>query len=48
MMLEFLKRTRRVLQFINVAAGTLLIALGIALVLDRFGMIWSLITPAAG
>jgi cytochrome c-type biogenesis protein len=46
MMLEFLKRTRRVLQFINVAAGTLLIALGIALVLDRFGMIWSLITPA--
>ena len=48
MMLEFLKRARKVLRFINVAAGTLLIALGIALVLDRFGMIWSLIAPAAG
>ena len=47
-MLVFLKRTRRVLQYINVAAGTLLIGLGIALVLDRFGMLWSLIAPAAG
>jgi cytochrome c-type biogenesis protein len=47
-MLVFLKRARRVLQFINVAAGTLLIGLGIALVLDRFGMLWSLIAPAAG
>jgi cytochrome c-type biogenesis protein len=48
LMLEFLQKTRRILKFINVAAGTLLIALGIALVLDRFGMIWSLIAPAAG
>ena len=48
LMLEFLQKTRRILQFINVAAGTLLIALGIALVLDRFGMLWSLIAPAAG
>jgi cytochrome c-type biogenesis protein len=48
LMLVFLKRARRVLQFINVAAGTLLIGLGIALVLDRFGMLWSLIAPAAG
>ena len=46
--LVFLQRARRVLQFINVAAGTLLIALGIALVLDRFGMLWSLIAPGAG
>jgi cytochrome c-type biogenesis protein len=48
MMLEFLKRARKVLRFINVAAGTLLIALGIALVLDRLGMLWSLIARAAG
>lgn len=48
LMLVFLKRTRRVLSFINVAAGTLLIGLGLALVFDRFGVIWSLIGSAAG
>lgn len=46
--LVFLQRARRVLRGINIAAGTLLIALGIALVLDRFGMLWSLIAPGAG
>lgn len=46
--LVFLQRARRVLNIINVAAGTLLIALGIALVLDRFGMLWSLMAPGAG
>lgn len=48
LILVFLQRTRRVLQYINVAAGTLLIGLGIALILDRFGMLWSLIAPGAG
>jgi cytochrome c-type biogenesis protein len=48
LMLVFLKRTRRVLQFVNMAAGTLLIGLGLALVFDRFGAIWSLIGSAAG
>lgn len=48
LMLVFLQKARRVLQFVNVAAGTLLIALGIALVLDRVGMLWSLIASAAG
>jgi len=48
LMLGFLQKTRRILKFVNVAAGTLLIALGIALVLDRFSMLWSLIAPAAG
>jgi len=48
LMLVFLKRARRAMQFVNVAAGTLLIGLGLALVFDRFGMLWSLITPAAG
>lgn len=46
--LVFLQRARRVLKIINAAAGTLLIVLGIALVLDRFGMLWSLIAPGAG
>jgi hypothetical protein len=36
------------MQFVNIAAGTLLIGLGLALVFDRFGMLWSLIAPAAG
>jgi cytochrome c-type biogenesis protein len=48
MMLVFLKKTRRLMQFVNVAAGVLLIGLGLALVFDRFGMLWSLIAPAAG
>lgn len=48
LILVFLQKARRVLQFVNVAAGTLLIALGIALVLDRVGMLWSLIASAAG
>jgi len=48
LMLVFLQRARRVMQFVNVAAGTLLIGLGLALVFDRFGMFWSLIAPAAG
>lgn len=48
MMLVFLKRTRRFMQFVNVAAGVLLIGLGLALVFDRFGMLWSLMAPAAG
>jgi cytochrome c-type biogenesis protein len=48
LMLVFLQRARRVLQFINMAAGTLLIGLGLALVFDRFGVIWSLIGSAAG
>jgi cytochrome c-type biogenesis protein len=47
-MLVFLQRARRILQFVNIAAGTLLIALGIALVLDRFSMLWSLIAPGPG
>ena len=48
MMLVFLQKARRVMQFVNIAAGTLLIGLGFALVFDRFGMLWSLIAPAAG
>ena len=48
MMLVFLKKARRLMQFVNVAAGVLLIGLGLALVFDRFGMLWSLIAPAAG
>jgi cytochrome c-type biogenesis protein len=48
LILLFLQKARRMLQFFNVAAGMLLIALGIALVLDRFGMLWSLVAPAAG
>ena len=48
MILVFLKKARRVLQFVNLAAGTLLIGLGAALIFDRFGMFWSLIAPAAG
>lgn len=48
LMLVFLKKARPVMQFVNVAAGTLLIGLGLALVFDRFGMLWSLIAPATG
>jgi cytochrome c-type biogenesis protein len=48
LMLVFLKKTRRFMQFVNVAAGMLLIGLGLALVFDRFGMLWSLMAPAAG
>jgi cytochrome c-type biogenesis protein len=48
LLLVFLRKTRRVLQFVNVAAGVLLIALGLVLVFDRFGMLWSLIIPPAG
>jgi cytochrome c-type biogenesis protein len=48
LMLVFLQKARRVMQFVNIAAGTLLIGLGLALVFDRFGMLWSLIAPAAG
>ena len=48
MMLVFLKKARRMLQFVNIAAGTLLIGLGIALIFDRFGMFWTWMTPAAG
>lgn len=48
LMLVFLKRTRRFMQFVNVAAGMLLIGLGLALVFDRFGMFWSLMAPATG
>jgi cytochrome c-type biogenesis protein len=48
LMLVFLKRTRRLMQFVNVAAGMLLIGLGLVLVFDRFGMFWSLMIPAAG
>ncbi|MBL0713766.1 MAG: cytochrome c biogenesis protein CcdA [Desulfosarcina sp.] len=46
-MLVFLQKARPVLKFINVATGVLLIGLGMALVFDRFGMLWSLIAPAA-
>ncbi|MGD9330713.1 MAG: cytochrome c biogenesis protein CcdA, partial [Desulfobacterales bacterium] len=48
LMLGFLKRARRITKFVNIAAGTLLIGLGLALVFDRFGIFWSLIAPAAG
>ena len=48
LILVFLQKTRRMLQFINVAAGALLIVLGITLILDRFGMLWSLIAPGTG
>ena len=48
LMLVFLKKARPAMQFVNVAAGTLLIGLGLALVFDRFGMLWSLIAPATG
>ena len=41
-MLIILKKTKRALNFVNVAAGVLLIGLGLALVLDRFGMLLSL------
>jgi cytochrome c-type biogenesis protein len=44
-MLVFLQKAKRVLKFVNVAAGVLLIGLGMALIFDRFGMLWSLITP---
>lgn len=46
-MLVFLQKARPILKFINVATGVLLIGLGMALVFDRFGMLWSLIAPAA-
>jgi cytochrome c-type biogenesis protein len=48
LLLVFLRKTRRVLQFVNVASGVLLIALGLVLVFDRFGMLWSLIISPAG
>lgn len=48
LLLVFLQKARRVLQFVNVAAGVLLIALGLVLVFDRFGMLSSLIISPAG
>jgi cytochrome c-type biogenesis protein len=44
-MLVFLQKAKRALKFVNVAAGVLLIGLGMALIFDRFGMLWSLIAP---
>jgi cytochrome c-type biogenesis protein len=46
-MLVFLQKAKRALKFVNVAAGVLLIGLGMVLILDRFGMLWSL-TVLAG
>jgi cytochrome c-type biogenesis protein len=44
-MLVWLQKAKRALQFVNVATGILLIGLGMALIFDRFGMLWSLIAP---
>ncbi len=45
-MLLILQKARGVLKFVNVATGVLLIGLGMALIFDRFGMLWSLVVPA--
>ena len=45
-MLVFLQKARRAVKFVNVASGVLLIGLGMALIFDRFGMLWSLVMPA--
>ena len=44
-MLTILQKAKRALRFVNVAAGVLLIGLGVALIFDRFGMLWSLVLP---
>ncbi len=41
-MLVIMQKTKRALSVVNVATGVLLIGLGLALVLDRFGMLLSL------
>ena len=41
-MLVIMQKTKRALNFVNLATGVLLIGLGVALVLDRFGMLLSL------
>jgi cytochrome c-type biogenesis protein len=48
LLLVFLQKAKRVLKFVNVAAGVLLIALGLVLVFDRFGMLSALIISPAG
>jgi cytochrome c-type biogenesis protein len=45
-MLTILQKAKRALRFVNVATGVLLIGLGVALIFDRFGMLWSLVVPA--
>ncbi len=45
-MLVILHKTKRALKFVNVATGVMLIGLGMALIFDRFGMLWSLVVPA--
>ncbi len=45
-MLVLLQKAKRALRFVNVATGVMLIGLGMALVFDRFGMLWSLVAPA--
>ncbi len=45
-MLAILHKTKRALKFVNVATGVMLIGLGMALIFDRFGMLWSLVVPA--
>ena len=44
-MLTILRKAKRAFRFVNVAAGVLLIGLGVALIFDRFGMLWSLVLP---
>ncbi len=44
-MLTILQKAKRAFRFVNVAAGVLLIGLGVALIFDRFGMLWSLVLP---
>ena len=44
-MLTILQKAKRAIRFVNVAAGVLLIGLGVALIFDRFGMLWSLVLP---
>ena len=45
-MLAMMQKTKRALRFVNVATGVLMIGLGVALIFDRFGMLWSLVVPA--
>lgn len=48
LLLRFLNRTRRVLQYVNRIAGVLLILVGVALILNRFGWLWSKLVPMSG
>jgi cytochrome c-type biogenesis protein len=48
LLLRFLARARRLVQYVNRVAGALLVFLGLALMTDRFGWLWSQFVSAAG